>query len=69
MLKRLFQLIGSSLRRAINSFLLHYHGERNHQGLKSKIIEPEPGVGSGVGAIERRTRLGGLLNYYYRRAG
>jgi putative transposase len=35
-------LIGeSSLRRALSEFDLHYHAERNHQGLENKIIRPE----------------------------
>jgi hypothetical protein len=45
----------------------HYHGERNHQGLGNELIDrmlsPER-----VGAIRRRQRLGGLLNYYCRAA-
>ena len=30
-------------------FLLHYHGERNHQGLGNKIIEPGDEVGQPAG--------------------
>ncbi len=29
-----------SLRNATKEFVIHYHGERNHQGLENKIIEP-----------------------------
>jgi hypothetical protein len=54
------------LRWAIQQFVEHYHRERPHQGLGSRIIDPEPNVGSSKGAIVRRMRLGGLLNYYYR---
>jgi putative transposase len=35
-------LIGErSLTRAVDQFCEHYHGERNHQGLGNKIIEPD----------------------------
>ena len=62
-------LIGEpSLHRAIKQFGLHYHGERNHQGLENKIIRPEFTPFPTAGTIKCRTRLGGLLNYYYREA-
>ncbi len=57
-----------SLRRAVNSYVAHYHAERNHQGLGNKIIEPGDEVGTVTGKIESRERLGGMLRYYYRRA-
>jgi len=58
-------LIGEpSLHRAIRQFGVHYHGERNHQGLENKIIRPEFTPFPIAGAIKCRTRLGGLLNYY-----
>ena len=47
-----------SLRNAIRQFLVHYRGERNHQGL------PERSDGD----IHCRERLGGMLRYYYREA-
>lgn len=56
----------TALRKTVNEFLIHFHGERNHQGLDNKIIDPE--VGRAVGEVEFRERLGGLLNYYCRRA-
>ena len=58
----------NSLRRATNSFLEHYHGERNHQGLDNKIIAPIEEAGQNGGGIQCRERLGGLLRYYYREA-
>jgi hypothetical protein len=62
-------LIGeASLHRAISQFVLHYHHERNHQSLENKILRPEFTPFPEVGAIQRRSRLGGLLNYYYRKA-
>jgi transposase InsO family protein len=57
-----------SLRNATAEFVEHYHGERNHQGLDNKIIEPGAEVGPATGKVERRERLGGLLSYYHRRA-
>ena len=58
-----------SLRRAVAEFVRHYHGERNHQGLENQLIEPDEAVGSRQGGVECRRRLGGMLNYYYRKAG
>ena len=58
----------SALRRAVAEFALHYHTERNHQGLENKIIQPEFQEFPKVGTIRSRQRLGGLLRYYYREA-
>jgi hypothetical protein len=57
-----------SLRTAVREYLAHYHAERNHQGLGNQLIipialEPKPD-----GRVQRRRRLGGTLNYYYRDA-
>jgi putative transposase len=57
-----------SLRKAIREFVAHYHGERNHQGLGNRLIIPDESHGGNSGAIRRRQRLGGMLNYYYRQA-
>jgi putative transposase len=53
---------------AIQQYLVHYHHERNHQGLDNQLIAPEPVVGGHMGAVRRRERLGALLSYYYREA-
>jgi hypothetical protein len=53
------------LRHAIEQYLEHYHVERNHQGIGTKLIDSEV---SAVGEIECRERLGGLLEYDYRAA-
>jgi putative transposase len=58
----------SSLRRAVSEFALHYHTERNHQGLENKIIQPEFDEFPKTGPIRSRQRLGGLQRYYYREA-
>ena len=57
-----------SLRKAIQNFVAHYHSERNHQGLRNQLISPEAGHLGSAGEIQRRQRLGGMLNYYYRAA-
>ena len=58
----------TSLRRATTSYLGHYHGERNHQGLGNKLLEPGDEVGQTDGEIECQKRLGGMLRYYHRSA-
>jgi transposase InsO family protein len=67
-LERLIIFGEASLRTAIENFVAHYHHERNHQGLSNRIIQPERNHRGNTGAIQRRERLGGMLNYYYRTA-
>jgi putative transposase len=43
-LSRMILIGEGSLRRATAQFCEHYHGERNHQGLENKIIEPTVGL-------------------------
>ena len=57
-----------SLRRAVSQFIEHYHEERNHQGVDNRLIRGMPGIVVDEGAIHRRPRLGGMLNFYYREA-
>jgi putative transposase len=57
-----------SLRTAIAEFLSHYHLERNHQGLENRMITPMDTTMETAGTVQRRQRLGGMLNYYYREA-
>jgi transposase InsO family protein len=65
-LGRILMLGERALQAVIRQYLVHYHAERNHQGLGNRLILPEPGVASRDGPIVRRDRLGGLLTYYYR---
>jgi hypothetical protein len=58
----------AALRRAVEEFVPHYNQERNHQGLANQLIRPEVSAFPVGGNINRRKRLGGLLNYYYREA-
>ncbi len=46
----------------------HYHLERNHHGLENELIEDRSGTADMNSDVERHERLGGILNYYYRRA-
>jgi transposase InsO family protein len=57
-----------SLRQTIHEFVIHYHRERNHQGLENRLITPMKKTIGTAATIERRQRLGGLLNYYHRTA-
>ncbi len=56
------------LRHAVRENTEHYHVERNHQGLDNRLIEEPPGVVDMNSAVIRHERLGGVLNYYDRRA-
>ncbi len=54
------------LRHVIDEYVKHYHTERNHQGLGNCLImseESEKPFRSN--SMQRRARLGGLLNYYH----
>jgi putative transposase len=66
-LERLIFFGEDSLRNAIREFVAHYHLERNHQGLGNRLIVPMETTAEATGAVERRQRLGGLLNFYYRK--
>jgi len=67
-LERLILFGEESIRKATAEFVCHYHVERNHQGLGNRLISPKALSPVLTGHIERRERLGGLLNFYYRRA-
>jgi hypothetical protein len=67
-LERMILFGEASVRKATAEFVAHYHLERNHQGLYNRLISPESLVISQQGDVARHERLGGLLNYYYRRA-
>ena len=57
-----------SLRNAVREYLIHYHEERNHQGLDNRLIVPlekTPGMNK---PIETTERLGGMLKSYRRAA-
>ena len=52
---------------AVDEFVAHYHGERNHQGLGNELISSGTHLAQGS-HIRCRERLGGLLRYYHRAA-
>ncbi len=59
-----------SLMRAITEFVTHYHIERNHQGKGNVLLFPslESNPDDKARPIKRKSRLDGMLNYYYREA-
>jgi putative transposase len=66
-LNRLIPLGERHFRRALADFVVHYHRERNHQGLGNELIDGME-VQPQSGRVQRRQRVGGLLSYYYRAA-
>jgi transposase InsO family protein len=58
----------TSLRRALREYVAHYHTERNHQGVGNRLLKPLATVSPTNGPVQCRERLGGILNYYYRKA-
>ena len=59
------------LRYLIKQFIEHYLTERFHQGIGSQIIMPKTissNDNAALGPIGCQSRLGGLLNYYQRKA-
>jgi transposase InsO family protein len=58
----------ASLRRAIDEFMAHYHGERNHQGLENRFVREVVGQQRSDGPVNRHQRLGGMLSFYCRAA-
>ena len=56
------------LRAAVQDYVLHYHEERNHQGLDNELISNSTLAANDDGAVVCDERLGGLLKYYRRAA-
>lgn len=57
----------------VREYVEHYHVERPHQGLGNQTIAgarqgEEESVCASLGDVYRRTRLGGLLSHYGRKA-
>ena len=57
-----------SLRNAVNQYLIHYHEERNHQGLDNELIIPFEKPPDMSKPIQTTERLGGMLKSYRRAA-
>ena len=64
-LDKIVPLGADHLRRAVSEFVAHYHRERNHQGLKNRLIEMAAPANTN-GRVVRRERLGRMLSYYHR---
>jgi hypothetical protein len=56
-----------SLRRAVREYIEHYHRGRNHKGLENRLIVPAA-MPANDGVVANGARLGGMLNFYYRKA-
>ena len=67
-LDRMIFFSEASFRRAIETYLVHYHAERNHQGLGNRLISTPPFPSVDAGRVRCRDRLGGILRFYYREA-
>jgi transposase InsO family protein len=67
-LAKIIPVGGRHLRTAVREYTEHYHFERNHQGLNNELIEKSADKHDVDGVVDCRERLGGVLNYYYRRA-
>ena len=57
-----------TLRYALREYEKHYLQQRNHQGLDNHLLEPPNVVALHRQAVQRRERLAGMLNFYYREA-
>lgn len=63
-LNRMILVGHASLRRAISEFMIHYHLERNHQGIENQLIRPAATRIMPSAQVHRRQRLGGMLSFY-----
>jgi len=66
-LERLVLFREKSLRHVVKEYLVHYHAERNHQGIENVIPFPDERLHQ-PGAVRKQERLGGLLSFYHREA-
>jgi transposase InsO family protein len=67
-LHRVVPLGERHLRLLAREYVEHYHRERNHQGLDNRLLQRAPPPGCADTSVQRRERLGGLLNFYHREA-
>ena len=61
-LNRVVPLGESHLRLIVNEYVEHYHRERNHPGLDNQPLERAPPTANSHADVQRRQRIGGLLN-------
>ena len=55
-----------SLRHAVSEYVEFYNHERPHQGLENELVASQLIETVTKGNVKVRSRLGGLLNFYYR---
>ena len=67
-LTRVVPLGEGHLRLLTREYVEHYHRERNHQGLDNRLLQQAPPPKRAATHVQRRNRLGGLLNFYHREA-
>lgn len=67
-LNRVIPMGENHLRDLVGEYVHHYHEERNHQGLDNELITPLRKDLDPKSKIKCQSRLGGILNYYYREA-
>ena len=64
-LSRVVPLGEGHLRLLVGEYVEHDHRERNHQGLDNQLLQRPPPPVSLAADVQRRERLGGLLNFYH----
>ena len=67
-LSRVVPLGEGHVRLLVGEYVEHDHRERNHQGLENQLLQRPPPPVSLAADVQRRERLGGLLNFYHREA-
>lgn len=67
-LDRLILFGEKSLKHVLTEYIKHFHSERNHQGIANVIPFPDARIGPTTGKVIKSERLGGLLNFYHRKA-
>jgi len=65
-LNHLVLLGEGSLRHAVFEYVEFYNHERPHQGLENELVVSQSTKISVEDYVKVRSRLGGLLNFYYR---
>lgn len=55
-----------SLRLAVSEYVEFYNSDRPHQGLNNRLVSHDGVIKSENTQIKVKSRLGGLLNFYYR---
>jgi hypothetical protein len=58
----------ASLRHALAQYMVHYHHERNHQGVGNTLLEYSGALCSRSAPVKRYQRLGEMISFYHREA-